>query len=216
MTRILLADDHALFRNGLRALLEAEPDLEIVGEASTGHSTVKLVEEQLPDLLIMDLSMPGGMSGPVLAETVLEKVPGLILLILTMHDDEYLLRELLKIGARGFLLKRSSSEQLIQAVRGVLQGEVYVDPSLTQLLVPSFVGRKRPGKGSGRLDVLTKREQEVCRWLALGHTNAEVGSQLFISERTVETHRTNIMSKLELSNRAELVRFAIDHGLLKV
>jgi DNA-binding NarL/FixJ family response regulator len=215
-TRIVIADDHTMFRSGLRALLEKEPDLLVVGEAASGAETVTRVAELHPELLIMDLSMPGGVSGAQTAEAVLAECPGLGLLVLTMHEDEYYMREMLRIGARAFLLKKSSSEELIQAVRAVARGDLFIDPALTRHLVPAFVGRReKPQPRKGRLDLLTKREQEVCYLLALGYTNSEVGEKLFISERTVETHRNNIMAKLELGNRAELVRFAIDNGLLK-
>lgn len=216
--RILIADDHALFRSGLKALLEKEPDFEIVGEAASGPETLRQVKELDPDLLVLDLTMPGGLSGAQIAESVLADYPDIGLMVLTMHEDEYYLKQLLRLGARAFLLKKSSSDEMLQAIRSVAKGDVYVDPSLTRHLVPSFVGKPAPKKQrkSGLLGLLTKRELEVCRELALGHTNAEVGEKLFISERTVETHRTNIMSKLELRNRAELVRFAIENGLLNL
>lgn len=218
-TRILIADDHTLFRSGLRALLEKEQDFEIVGEAASGPETIQQVKEKDPDILILDLTMPGGLSGAQVAETVLGDFPDLGLMVLTMHEDEYYLKQLLRIGARAFLLKKSSSDEMLQAIRSVAKGDMYVDPSLTRHLLPSFVGKPVPSakqKKSGLLGQLTKRELEVCRELALGHTNAEVGEKLFISERTVETHRTNIMNKLELRNRAELVRFAIENGLLNL
>ncbi len=215
--RIVVADDHALFRSGLRALLEREDDFEIVGEAASGPDTVKAVAQHEPDILILDLSMPGGMAGAQVAEAVLEHQPELGVVILTMHEDEYYLKQLLRIGAQAFLLKKSDAEEMVQAIRAVSRGSVYVDPSLTHLLVPSFVGKTaKKQKRPGMLGLLTKREVEVCGELALGHTNVEVGEKLFISERTVETHRTNIMNKLELKNRAELVRFAIENGLLNL
>jgi len=215
--RIVVADDHALFRSGLRALLEREDDFEIVGEAANGPDTVKAAAQHEPDILILDLSMPGGMAGAQVAEAVLEHQPELGVVILTMHEDEYYLKQLLRIGAQAFLLKKSDAEEMVQAIRAVSRGSVYVDPSLTHLLVPSFVGKAvKKQKRPGMLGLLTKREVEVCGELALGHTNVEVGEKLFISERTVETHRTNIMNKLELKNRAELVRFAIENGLLNL
>ncbi len=215
--RIVVADDHALFRSGLRALLERESDFEIVGEAASGPETVKAVAQHEPDILILDLSMPGGMAGAQVAEAVLEHQPELGVVVLTMHEDEYYLKQLLRIGAQAFLLKKSDAEEMVQAIRAVSRGSVYVDPSLTHLLVPSFVGKPaKKQKRPGMLGLLTKREVEVCGELALGHTNVEVGEKLFISERTVETHRTNIMNKLELKNRAELVRFAIENGLLNL
>lgn len=218
MIRILIADDHTLFRSGLKALLEKERDFEVVGEASSGPETVERVRELQPELLILDLTMPGGLSGGQIAEAVLEEIPNLGVVVLTMHEDEYYLKQLLRIGAKAFLLKKSNSEEMLQAIRAVSRGDLYVDPTLTRHLVPSFVGKPaaKKQKKPGMVGLLTKRELEVCRELALGHTNAEVGEKLFISERTVETHRTNIMNKLELKNRAELVRFAIENGLLNL
>jgi DNA-binding NarL/FixJ family response regulator len=216
--RILIADDHAMFRSGLKALLEKEPDFEVVAEASTGPEAVEKVKTIDLDLLILDLSMPGGLSGGQIAEAVIQERPELGVVVLTMHEDEYYLKQLLRIGAKAFLLKKSNSEEMLQAIRSVSRGDLYVDPTLTRHLVPSFVGKPaaKPQKRPGMIGLLTKREIEVCRELALGHTNSEVGEKLFISERTVETHRTNIMNKLELRNRAELVRFAIENGLLNL
>lgn len=213
--RVVIADDHEMFRNGLRALLATEDDLEIVGEASSGQETFEILREKDAEILILDLSMPGGMSGAQTAEAALEIQPNIAIVVVTMHEDEYYLREMLRIGARGFLLKKSSVQDLVQGLRTVYQGGVFIDPSLTHHMVASFVGIPEPKKTkTSRLSLLTKREQEVCQVLALGYTNAEVGKNLFISERTVETHRANIMAKLQLRNRADLVRFSLENGLL--
>jgi two-component system response regulator NreC len=213
--RILIADDHAVFRSGLRALLEKENDLEVVGETGDGFETVKAASANEVDVLLLDLSMPG-LPGSKVAETVLQQKPRLAIVVLTMHEDEYYLQELFKIGARAFVLKRSSGRELIQAIRTVHRGERYVDPSLAGHVITSLLGGRPRDSRTGRLDLLTSREREVCRLLAYGHTNAGIAEQLSISERTVETHRSNIMAKLDLSTRADLVRFAIDNGLLKL
>ncbi|MFC1735143.1 response regulator [Candidatus Hydrogenedentota bacterium] len=212
--RVLLADDHAVFRTGLRALLEKEPDFEVAGEVGTGIDAINAVEDESIDILVLDISMPG-LSGPKTAEEVLKKRPDIKIVILTMHEEEHYLRELLKIGVAAYVLKKSSATELIQAIRAAAGGNGYIDSSLITNVVSPYVGIPRTEK-VGRLGILTSREQEVCRLLALGHTNAEVAEQLFISSRTVETHRNKIMGKLELKNRAELVRFAIDNGLLKM
>jgi len=213
--RIVIADDHEMFRNGLRALLATDDELEIIAEASTGQETFEILREKEADILILDLSMPGGMSGAQTAEAALEVQPNIAIIVVTMHEDEYYLREMLRIGARGFLLKKSSVQELVQGLRTVHQGGVFIDPSLTHHMVASFVGIPEPKKEkTSRLSLLTKREQEVCQVLALGYTNAEVGKNLYISERTVETHRANIMAKLQLRNRADLVRFSLENGLL--
>lgn len=213
--KVFIADDHAVFRSGLRALLEKEPDLEVVGEAGTGQDTLKAVSEHEVDVLILDISMPG-QTGPRIAESALQKRPHLAIVVLTMHEDEYYMQEMFKIGARAFVLKKSTGTDLLQAIRAASRGEQYIDPSLAGHVISSYVGRQTKRKGTDRLDVLTPREQEVCTLLAYGHTNAEIAEKLHISERTVETHRTNIMAKLNLKSRAELFRFAADNGLLKL
>ena len=213
--RLMIADDHAVFRGGLRALLEAEPDLSVVAEAGDGFEAVKLAIAEDIDVLLLDITMPG-LTGPRVAESVLAEKPHLAIVVLTMHEDEYYLQELFKIGVRGFVLKKSTGDELIQAVRAAYRGEQYVDPSLGGRALSAVLGApQRPPKQS-RADLLTAREREVCTLLAYGYTNHEIGEQLSISERTVEGHRANIMSKLELGSRAELVRFAIDNGLLSI
>ena len=210
--RVLIADDHAVFRSGIRALLEKEPGIEVVGETGSGTETVRAVDEVKLDVLLLDISMPG-LKGPKVAEQVLSKRPSLVIVILTMHEDEYYLQELLRIGVRGYVLKKSTGTELVQAIRAVYRGDSYIDPGLAQLVISPYVGKEASATAS-RVDVLTPREQEVCRLLAYGHTNVEAAEQLFISDRTVESHRTNIMSKLGIKTRAELVRFAIDNKLL--
>ena len=212
--RILIADDHAVFRSGLKALLEKEADLKVVGETGDGVSTIEAVASQEIDVLLLDITMPK-LPGPKVAEAVLRKRPSPAIVVLTMHQDEYYLQELFKIGVRGFVLKKSTGTDLLQAIRAVYCGERYVDSALAGHLISSYVGHRTAEK-TGRLDLLTPREREVCSLLAYGHTNGEIAKKLFISERTVETHRTNLMTKLDLRSRAELVRFAIDNGLLKL
>ena len=212
--RIMLADDHAVFRSGLRALLEKEAEFKVVAEAGDGHETVKKACSEAIDVLVLDINMPG-MTGPMIAEEVLQKCPRLAIVILTMHDDEYYLQELFKIGVRGFVLKKSTGTDLLQAIRAVARGEQYVDSSLTKCVLSRFIGTaqgKQPAQT--RKDLLTPREQKICQLLAYGNTNSEIAEKLCISERTVETHRSNIYAKLGLKNRVELVRFAIDNGLM--
>jgi DNA-binding NarL/FixJ family response regulator len=196
-------------------MLEKESDLEIVAEAGDGLAAIEAVDHFDFDVMLLDLSMPK-LPGARVAEIALKKKPHLAIVVLTMHEDEYYLRELFKIGVRAFVLKKSTGIELLQAIRVAYRGEQFVDPALAGHLISSYVGRGDPSKKvEGRLDLLTPREQEVCTLLAYGHTNAEIADKLFISERTVETHRTNLLAKLDLKSRADLVRFAIDHGLLK-
>ncbi|UCF37777.1 MAG: response regulator transcription factor [Acidobacteriota bacterium] len=211
--RIIIADDHSIFRSGLRALLEKEGDIEIVAETGNGFDAIRLVGENKIDVLLLDLTMPG-LPGSKVAETVLEANPRLAIVVLTMHDDEYYLKELFKMGIRAFVLKKSTGSDLVQAIRKAHRGETYVDPSLAGKVLSSFYNPS--GQSKARLDLLTPREQEVCTLLAYGHTNVEIAEKLCISERTVESHRTNITGKLDLKSRAELVRFAIENGLLKM
>jgi len=213
--RILIADDHAVFRSGLKALLEKEADLKVVGETGDGFATIEAVAAEDVDVLLLDITMPK-LPGPKVAEAVLRERPQLAIVVLTMHEDEYYMQELFKIGARAFVLKKSTGTDLLQAIRAAHRGEQYVDPALTSHVISSYLGRPARGKAQGRLDLLTPREQEVSTLLAYGHTNAEIAQKLCISARTVETHRTNLMAKLDLKSRAELVRFAIDNGLVKL
>jgi two-component system response regulator NreC len=207
--RIVIADDHPVFRSGLRALLEKESDFKVVGESGTGLETIRLACEKSFDVMLLDINMPG-MTGPAIAEDVLRKCNHVAIVILTMYDDEYYLQELFKIGVRGFVLKKSTGTDLIQAIRVAYRGEQYIDPSLTSYLISPYVGHLKNKKDS-RKNLLTQREQEICSFL-----NKEIADKLFISERTVETHRSHIFSKLELKSRAELVRFAIDNNLMKL
>lgn len=211
--RLVIADDHAVFRSGLRALLERENDFEVVGETGSGEEAIQLAGSVDFDLLLLDIGMPD-LAGPRVAEQVLAQQPDLGIVVLTMYEQEDYLRELLEIGARGYVLKKSTGQELGQAIRAVHRGDSYIDPAMAPMLISPYVGRKGNDR-EDQLSLLTSREKEVCRLLAFGYTNSEVAEQLCISTRTVETHRNNIMGKLDMRGRAELVRFAIDNGLLK-
>ena len=214
--RILIADDHAVFRSGLRALLENEPDFEIVGETGNGFDTIRAIAERDVDVLLLDITMPG-LPGAKVAEAIMKEERHPAIVVLTMHEDEYYLQEFFRLGVLAYVLKKSTATDVVQAIRAARRGEEYIDPALAGLVISSYVGRRQPRKqGTGRLDQLTPREQEVLSLLAYGHTNGEIGQRLSISERTVESHRTNIMAKLDLTSRADLVRFAIDNGLLRL
>ncbi len=213
--RILIADDHAVFRVGLKTLLEKETDMKIVADAGDGFEAARAAIKQDIDVLLLDISMPG-LTGPQVAETVLQKKPDLAIVVLTMHEDEHYLQELFRTGVRGFVLKKSSGQDLIQAIRAAHRGEHYVDPSMAGCFISSLAGDAAGRESQERLAQLTRREREVCTLLAYGHTNAEIAEQLGISDRTVETHRSKIMVKLRVKSRAELVRFAIENGLLEL
>jgi two-component system response regulator NreC len=213
--RILIADDHAVFRSGLKVLLEKESDLEVVGETGNGFDTIRAVAETDLDVLLLDVAMPG-LSGAKVAEAVLKDKPALAIVVLTMHEDEYYLQEFFRLGVRAYVLKKSTGTDVVQAIRAARKGEQYIDPALAGLVISSYVGRQPKKQKTERLDLITPREMEVLTLLAYGHTNAEIAEKLCISERTVESHRTNIMTKMEFKSRAELVRFAIDNGMLKL
>ncbi len=212
-TRIHIADDHTMFRAGLQALLQECADIEIVGETGDGSETLEWLEGNDTDVLLLDINMPG-MSGADVARELANRDDGPRILVLTMHDDEHYLREFLELGCRGFILKSSAGEELLRAIRMVDEGQSYVDPAMSKYLLSSYVGGDAGEESPA--DVLTKREQEVCQFLAMGHTNEEVAGALCISRRTVEAHRAAIMSKLGISSRAELVRFAVENGLFSL
>ncbi len=208
--RIFIADDHALFRGGLVALLAEEPDLEIVGETGEGRGLDTLIEQTSPQVLILDISMPGPPVGDMITHLA-SRFEHLHVVVLTMHEEEFYLREALAAGAAGFVLKRSTGSELVSAVRAVVGGRTYVDPSLSHMLVSDWIGRTERGPSK---KLLSRREEEVLRHLALGNTNREIAEQLNISKRTVETHRANIMKKLGARSRSELVSYAMGKGLL--
>lgn len=210
--RVLIVDDHAVFRTGMRAVLEREPDLDIVGEAGNGQDAIAAVAGGEVDVVLLDISMPV-MTGPRVAELLLAEHKHLAIVMLTMHDDEQYLQDLFQLGVRAFVLKTSTVAELIQAIRAAYRGQQFVDAAMAQHVIASYVGRS--SRKAASPDPLTPREREICRLLALGYTNPEIGKSLHISERTVETHRANMMNKLSLKSRAQLVRFAIDNGLLK-
>ncbi len=209
--RILIADDHGVLRAGLRALLNAEPDLEVVGEAADGHQTLRLARELSPDVVLLDISMPGP-GGIEVTRQVKQVLPNTRVLILTVHEDESLLREAIRAGAAGYIIKRAVESELINAIHAVWRGDVYVHPAMTRALLKEVV--PGPSLASASVEPLTPREIEVLRLIALGYTNRQIAEELIISVRTVESHRANLMGKLGLRSRVDLVRYAREHGLL--
>jgi len=212
--KIIIADDHIVFRNALRVLLIQEADFEVVAEAGNEAETLDAVYGHEVDVLLLDMSMPPGMAGPRVARSVLRKKPDLTIVVLTMHDDRYYVKDMFQIGARAYVLKKSPETELFQAIRTAHAGQPYIDSVLVGEAVSNFTGVSTAPKEDPGLDLLTPREQEVCRLLAYGHTSGEIAKVLNISERTVQSHRGNLMEKLELRGRAELVTFALNNGLL--
>ena len=207
--RVLVVDDHAVVRAGLRRVLEAEDDIEVVGEAGSGERALYEAIESKPDVVVMDVVMPGK-SGIEVTPEVLRTVPTARVLVLSMQDDPRYVRAAFEAGASGYVLKEAADSEVVGAVRMVAAGERYLHPALGARLVAAEVEERRRASE----DPLSDREREVLRLLALGHTNQEIAEMLFISVRTAETHRAHIMRKLGLSSRAELVRYALAHDLL--
>ena len=208
--RVVIVDDHAVVRAGLRLLIDAEDDLETVAEAGDAREAVFEVRSSKPDVVIMDVGLGGGKSGIEATRDVLHEAPEAKVLVLSMQDDPRYVREAFAAGASGYVLKEAADSDLVSAVREVANGAQYVDPALGARIAAADVEAARAKEE----DPLSEREREVLRLLALGHTNQEIAKTLFISVRTAETHRAHIMQKLRISTRAELVRYAIDQGLL--
>jgi len=211
--RVLVADDHAVFRAGLRLLLEAGGDMEVVGEAGDGLEAVEKALTLQPDLVLMDLAMPT-LNGVEAIRRIKERQPRMPILALTMHEDDRYFFRALQAGASGYVVKGSRAEELLTAIRVVCRGEVYLCPSVARRLLDEY--RDGGMVTGGRAESLTPREREVLQLFAEGRTGKEVGDRLCLSPHTVERHRANIMSKLGLHTRAELVRYAIRHGLIDV
>jgi two-component system response regulator NreC len=208
--RILIVDDHAVVRAGLRLLVDAEDDLEAVGEAGNARDAVFQARSLEPDVILMDVVMPD-QSGIDVLPTLLHERPETKVLVLSMQDDPQYVRQAFAAGALGYVLKEAADTEVVSAIRAVAAGDSYVHPSLGARLVAADVADARKADE----DPLSDREREVLRLLALGHTNQEIAKQLYISVRTAETHRAHIMQKLRFSSRAELVRYALDQGLLE-
>jgi DNA-binding NarL/FixJ family response regulator len=209
VTRILIADDFPIVRSGLRKLLDAKPDLEVVAEAEDGHEAVEKALAEDVDLVILDVSMPR-MTGIQAAAELHKRKPGLRILMLSMHDSEQFLFEALKAGASGYVLKSAADTDIVDACRAAMRGDSFLYPSAITTLVRDYV--ERGGEGE-HFDVLTPRELEVLKLIAEAHSSKEIAKELFISIKTVERHRQNILDKLGMRDRVELTRYAIRRGL---
>jgi DNA-binding NarL/FixJ family response regulator len=212
VTRILIADDHAIVRSGLRKLIDGKPDMEVVAEAEDGAEAVEKALAEDVHLAILDVSMPRK-TGIQAATELQKRKPELKVLILSMHDSEQFLFEALKAGASGYVLKSGADTDIVDAVRTAMRGDSYLYPSAVTTLVRDYVDRG--GRGEEQFDVLTPRELEVLKLIAEAHSNKEIAKELFISIKTVERHRQNILDKLGMSDRVELTRYAIRRGLIQ-
>lgn len=212
MTSVLLAEDHVMVRAGLRALLERAKDIKVVGEASNGQEAIDLTVKLKPDVLVMDIMMPR-MNGIQAAEQIRKMKLPVNILYVSMYSDEGLVRQALQSGAKGYVLKTSAGDELLQAVRAISRNETYLSAAISSIMMEGAL-RPNIGDSSNPLDVLSPREKEILQLIAEEHTSGEIGGILFITEKTVEKHRANMMDKLQVRNLAGLVRLAIKHGLI--
>lgn len=213
-TRILLVDDHAVVRSGLRMLLENERDIEIIGEAASAHGAIEAAMDLKPSVILMDIGLPD-LSGIDATREIKRLMPDVSIVALTIHEDEEYFFKMLEAGATGYVPKRAAPEELLTAIRAAATGQVYLYPSLAKLLVRDFLSGGRPVPGDQPDSELTEREEEVLTYLAEGANNEEIATALVISPKTVARHRENIMRKLNLHSRSELVRYAIRKGIIK-
>jgi DNA-binding NarL/FixJ family response regulator len=212
MIRVVIVDDHHLVRQGIRALLEREADIQVVGEAESGAEVVKLVESCQPDVVVMDISMPR-MDGTLATEQLHTLYPQTPVVILSMYSDEALVRRALQIGARGYLLKRAVTEELLLAIRAAARGELYLSPAISSSVVADFLTQAQPQEADP-FERLSPREREALKLIAEGYTNTAVAQAMNISVKTVEKHRASLMDKLNIHDLAGLIRAAIKHGLV--
>jgi len=213
MIRVILADDHHLVRKGIRALLEKSDDIEVIGEAEDGLEAVELAERLVPDVLVMDIAMPR-LNGIQATERIHTSQLATQVVILSMHSDETLVRQALRNGAKGYLLKRSVTEELLLAVRAASRGEIFLSPAISRIVLQDFLTHPADEKPSSAFDQLSPRERQVLQLIAEGHTNAAIAQTMNVSVKTIEKHRANLMAKLDVHDVAGLTRTAIKHGLI--
>ena len=212
--RILLADDHTIVREGIRSLIDEEKDMMVVGEADDGHSAVRMAVELKPDIVLMDIAMPL-LNGLEATRQIRNRLPDVRVLVLTMHDNEEYVRQILSIGAMGYILKDTAARTLLSAIRSIYKGEAVLSPAITRLVLEDYLR----GGGSQKKedpDELSPRESEVLQLIAEGYTNKEIGEILCISIKTVQTHRSNLMMKLNLHNQGELIKYAIQKKIIEI
>lgn len=212
--RVLIVDDHRLLRAGLKTLLNSDPNLEVIGEATSGEEALQVTKEANPDVVLMDIGL-AGMDGMEATQRLVKQMPGIKVLVMTMHEDSELVKECIRVGAAGFIIKRAAESELIDAIYAVWRGIVYIHPSMVASLISSSPAATTPKNGNEEeKEPLSAREIEILRMIVQGYSNRQIGSALNISVRTVETHRSNVMEKLNLHSRVELVRYATEHGMV--
>jgi two-component system response regulator NreC len=210
---VLVTDDHIIVREGLRAILDAQPDIQVVGEATNGLEAVQKVEETKPDIVLMDISMPE-MNGLEATRQIKQAHPEVKILALTMHEGDEYFFEVLQVGASGYFVKGGSSQELLGALRALQQGDVYISPIMTKKLLSDYLRHAKTGQDKEVYTGLTGREKEILKLVAEGLNNQEIAEKLFLSPATVQTHRANIMAKLGLHSRTELVKYALRNGMI--
>lgn len=211
--RIILAEDHKTVREGIKILINSQPDMEIIGEAGDGEAAIKMTEELNPDIVIMDVSMPE-MNGLKATKRLKREFPNVKVLTLTRHTDDGYLQQLIQAGSNGYVLKQSAPTELIRAIRLVSQGDSYLDPALTEKVMGGYIRQSNALRGAKKVE-LTDRETEVLRLVAWGYSNKEIATRLEISVKTVEAHKANAMAKLNIKSRIDIVRYAILQGWLQ-
>ena len=212
--KVLLAEDHTIVRKGLRSLLDSEAGIKVVGEAEDGREAIKKVEKLQPDVVLMDISMPG-LNGLEATRQLKKRFPEIKFIILTVHDHEEYVLQTLRAGASGYLVKKAAPAELISAIRAVYSGESFLSPSISRTVIDEYVRRsEQPSEKDEIYEKLTNREREVLQLITEGHKNRKIADLLHVSLKTVETHKANIMNKLNVSGTAELIRYAMDKGLI--
>jgi two-component system response regulator NreC len=211
--RILIVDDHAVVRAGIRVYLNAQDDIEVVGEAESGKESLLQIQELHPDVVLMDISMPE-MGGIEATHTIKKTYPETQILALTMHDDSRYFFQMLKEGALGYVVKGANPSHLVDAIRAVYKGKAYIVPDLARLLLDDYLNRLNKGEEPDSYARLTAREKEILKLIGEGNTGREIGEMLFISVNTVDRHRSNIMDKLGMHNKSQLIKFAVKKGLV--
>ena len=211
---ILVVDDHAVVRSGLMSLLNGKHNMEVIGEAADGEEGIQAAQLLRPDVVLMDLNMPHGMDGLTATAELKRLMPDMAVLVLTMHDDDEYLFRAIHAGASGYILKSAPHEELLIAIRSVAAGDAYLYPTATKRLMSEYIERLKHGENTGTYESLSEREKEVLALIAKGFSNKEIAEQLIISVKTVESHKSNVMEKLGLKTRPELVKFAVKKGLL--
>jgi len=212
--KVLVADDHTILRQGIKALLENQEGIEVVGEAKDGREAIKVTEELLPDVIMMDIAMPG-LNGLEATRRIKKKFPKMKVLVLTMYANEEYIFQILNAGANGYLVKETAFQDLISAIKAVYRGESFMSPSISKKVVNGYIQHAREDKKKS-CEVLTPREREVLQLIAEGNSSKKIAAALFISPKTVETHRTHIMDKLNIHNRSGLIKYAIRKGMVDI